>query len=404
MAVTPKSRGSRAPVSKKVPVSPVQVARGIPKRTEVLLAVRAGGRCEFGGCNKYLFQHSLTKKSGNFSEQAHVVAFSVKGPRGAGSTRPADVHSVENLMLLCAECHKEIDTRPTEYSRTLLEAYKEAHEERIQYLTGLGPDQRSTIVQLKSRIFGDAVDIPAPHIYTAISPRYPADPKGHIIDLTKIKSDDADEYYTLAKNEIRREVAKLYDDGLGVQSTQHISLFALAQIPLLMYLGRCLSNKIDTDFFQRHRTEADPWKWPEDGVPARYRVEEVVAGTDPTCVALKLSLSGPVSSDNLPSFIDSRYSIYEITLDNLPPGTDFLRKRADLQAFRLSYRSFLAELRGKRPAARMIHVFPAVPAPIAIACGHDLLPKVDPTLVVYDFVKTQGGYIKRIEVNEHDTK
>lgn len=381
--------------------SPVQRTRSIAKITEVLLSVRAGGRCEFVGCNKFLFEHPLTRRKGNFSEKAHIVAFSADGPRGKTAPRPKDIHSIENLMFLCKDCHNEIDLHPTNYPKAVLLQYKHAHEKRIHHLTGLGPDQRTFVVQLTSRIAGDAVDIPAPDIYSAISPRYPAQTEGLIIDLREFKSDDVDEYYRMAQIEIRRETKKLYDPQLDVEPAQHISLFAIAQIPVLVFLGRCLSNKIAVDFFQRHRTEQNPWKWPEDGELAQYELLLVQKGSDTSSVALKLSLSGPITNEKLPTSVDEKFSIYEITLKNMPPGTDFLRKRSDLEAFRRLYREMLAQIRGKHPTAEVIYVFPAVPAPIAVSCGYDLLPKVDPALLIYDFVKDLGGFIKRIEVNDN---
>src|ERR1700693_2573760 len=80
--------------------------RHIPEATKILLAVHAGGRCEFRGCNRYLFEHPLTLQGGNFSEHAHIVAFSELGPRGTDGARPEDINSPDNLVLLCATCHK----------------------------------------------------------------------------------------------------------------------------------------------------------------------------------------------------------------------------------------------------------------------------------------------------------
>lgn len=75
--------------------------------TRLLLFVRAGGRCEFDGCNKYLLQHHLTLTEGNFAQLAHIVAFKPEGPRGKVGPRPMDINDVTNLMLLCPECHRE---------------------------------------------------------------------------------------------------------------------------------------------------------------------------------------------------------------------------------------------------------------------------------------------------------
>jgi hypothetical protein len=46
-----------------------------------------------------------------------------------------------------------------------------------------------------------------------------------------------------------------------------------------------------------------------------------------------------------------------------------------------------------------VHIFPAVPVPIAIACGQDILPKSDPTIIVYDHDKNKGGFIKVLTIN-----
>jgi hypothetical protein len=55
-----------------------------------------------------LFEHPVTLAGLNLTENAHVYPFSERGPRGNGK-RPVDIHAVENLMLLCGDCHKEID-------------------------------------------------------------------------------------------------------------------------------------------------------------------------------------------------------------------------------------------------------------------------------------------------------
>ena len=115
---------------------------------------------------------------GNFSEHAHIVAFSEAGPRGQDGARPSDIHSPDNLMLLCAECHKLIDDNPADYPRGVLEQYKREHEERIKHVTGLGPDMRTSVVQLKATIGGGAVDFPAAQYLRGSSPAIPYRPQG----------------------------------------------------------------------------------------------------------------------------------------------------------------------------------------------------------------------------------
>ncbi|MET4424261.1 SAVED domain-containing protein [Bradyrhizobium sp. RT3a] len=373
--------------------------RHIPEATKILLAVNSGGRCEFRGCNRYLFEHPLTLQGGNFSEHAHIVAFSEFGPRGAEGVRPDDINSPDNLVLLCPTCHKLIDDRPEDYLRAVVEAFKQQHEERIRHVTGLGPDVQTSVVQVKARIAGSAVDIPAPHIYEAVSPRYPVDKRGYVIDLTAYGDEDREEYYRLASQEIARQIARIYDPGMDVERTRHISLFALAPIPLLAFLGSCLSNKIAVEFYQRHRTGDQPWKWKAVGDPALYEIRKRRSGTDQAAVAVIISLSGTVNENSLPEDIDRRFSVYEIVLANQAPNVDFFRQRRDLEEFRITYRNFLSALMKDHPDIEELHVFPAVPSPVAIVCGHDLLPKVHPVLSVYDYDKKSGGFIMGLQVN-----
>ena len=234
------------------PVRRVNVSREISDTTRVLLCVRAGGRCEFDGCNKYVFRHHLTHAEENFSQMAHIVAFKTDGPRGKVKTRPTEINDISNLMLLCPECHHLIDARPDEYPREVLEKYKKDHEERIFRLTAIKTDSKTSVVQLKCRIGSQTVAIPVPEIYKAISPRYAEDPQGIIIDLTNIDGQD-DGFYQAAMRTIKRKVEMLYETGMEVDKTRHISLFALAPIPLLVFLGSQLSNKVAVECYQRHR-------------------------------------------------------------------------------------------------------------------------------------------------------
>ena len=151
--------------------------------------MRAGGRCEFDGCNDYLLEHPLTLTPGNFAQMAHIVAFREDGPRGRVTLRPAYINEQINLMLLCPRCHKLIDDNPETYTVPVLQKYKQVHEDRIFHLTGLGPDLKTTIVQLKARIAGQSIAIPVAQVAAAVAPRYPTGARGHLIDLTAINSE-----------------------------------------------------------------------------------------------------------------------------------------------------------------------------------------------------------------------
>lgn len=381
------------------PLSPVVgVSRHIRDFTRLLLTVRAGGRCEFDDHNEYLLQHPFTLTAGNFAQIAHIVAFRPDGPRGSSVLRPAYINDVSNLMLLCPQCHKLIDDHPDQYPVFVLQKYKEAHEDRILHVTSLGPDKKTTVVQLKARIAGQTIAIPVAQVTKAVAPRYPTDAKGHMIDLTAINA-EGKAFIEEAARCVKQKVERLYEPGMDVHETRHISLFALAPIPLLIYLGSQLSNKVPVDVYQRHRDTED-WVWKDSGTPAEYRFEKIREGRGQGQIALILSLSGKIKPEALPSAIDATFTVYELTLANMEPNPTYLRQRDDLTRFKDAYQAALRTIARECGQCDAIHLFPAVPAPVAVSCGREIFPKVDPKLVVYDYDKRQGGFTPIIEVNK----
>ena len=360
-----------------------------------LLFVRAGGRCQFRGCNDYLLEHPLTQREGNFAQVAHVVAFQPDGPRGADN-RPVDINNAANLMLLCPKCHKQVDDHPDEYPRSLLESFKQEHEERIFQVTGLGPDLATTVVQLKARIGDHVVDIPAKTVAEAVLPRYPTDRRGYVIDLTEFNERDPG-YYEQACAKIEREVERIYAPGLDVEKTQHISVFALAPIPLLVLLGSKLSNKVPVDLFQRHR-DSETWTWKAERPRVKYEFRCRQAGASPDKVALVLPLSGTIDPEQLPGAITKDFFVYELALISATPNPMFLRTRGDLEAFRVAYQMALREVEANHDGLDELHFFAAVPAPVAVLCGRERFPKTDPRFLVYDNDKAKGGFALRLTI------
>lgn len=379
-------------------MSPIQPARNISWKTKLILWVRAGGRCEFDGCNEYLLKHHVTLDEVNLGELAHIVAFKPEGPRGEDSQRPVDIHDVSNLMLLCRRCHKLIDDPGTKdkFTRETLVRHKREHEERIFRLTAAKPERKTTVVQLLAKVGGQPVSIPKADIWDAVAPMYPADDKGCVIDLS-VLDDGSDAYYAVAMEKIARSVDSLYDPGLHTDPPRHISLFALAPMPILIFLGHRLSNKTPVDLYQRHR-DTQTWTWKTSGPRAQYLLRRIRQGTSRDRVALLLSLSAALDVDKLPAHVDGTYTIYEITLDGQLPTPLFLRQRQDLEAFRRVYHQVLAAILRDHGSISSIDVFPAVPAPIAVLCGFELFPKVSPRLHVFDNDNRRGGWSFILEI------
>lgn len=169
-------------------------------------------------------------------------------------------------------------------------------------------------------------------------------------------------------------------------------------MPLLVYLGSRLSNKVSMDFFQRHR-DTENWGWKKSGFAVKYKFHKIRGGSDPERVALLLCLSGTGPRENLPAEIDSGYSVYELTLDGMTASPTFLSRREDLENFRIAFQEALAEISKVHGSLKELDLFPAVPAPVAVLCGRETLPKVHPALRVFDYDKAHGGFVYQLTVN-----
>lgn len=390
------SGGARSGPSRVRQASPIVrlTTRKVHDLARLLLFVRSGGRCEFDGCNKYLLEHHVTRSLGVYGQMAHVVAFRRDGPRGQEMLKK-DIHDPSNLMLLCGGCHKEVDGRPARYSRLVLEGYKAAHEARVRAATGMGPDRQTAVLILQARIGDQTVAVTLPQVMDAAKPRYPSNDRPLTVDLIASRVEGA-EFLTSAADMVRRRVeAFLSPEGEGGR-VGHVSVFALAPIPVLVYLGSQLSNKVSTELFQRHRDQ-ESWAWKATGRRVRY-VRSVLARGTSGRVAVVLSLSGRIRLADLPLEIQAGATVYEITLDGQTPRTTFLRKKRDLDAFRVAYQDLLGDIVQTHGRIPSFDLFPAVPASIAVLCGRELLPKVHPRCRVHDYDKANGGFTFQLEV------
>jgi hypothetical protein len=106
-----------------------------------ILWSRAAGLCSFPECHEILVRFSKTENgSYQIGEMAHLIARSLKGPRGSGSLATRAKNSYENHILLCPTCHAEIDKNPKDYPIEKLNTFKIQHEQWVAetLLTNIG--------------------------------------------------------------------------------------------------------------------------------------------------------------------------------------------------------------------------------------------------------------------------
>ena len=108
----------------------------VPDREMKALIALSGGVCAFPECGKRLVEPGNTNDDAAFlGEMAHVVGESRQGPRGDFPMSDDDRDKHTNLLLLCGDHHKIIDSQPRTYSVSVLRRIKEDHEGRIRQAT-----------------------------------------------------------------------------------------------------------------------------------------------------------------------------------------------------------------------------------------------------------------------------
>lgn len=210
----------------------------------------------------------------------------------------------------------------------------------------------------------------------------PFDVEQEKIDFTSVPALVDELYWNSKKKEIEQKLEKFYSD-FDRNGHEHISIFGIGPIPLLMFLGSKLNNKIKTKVFQRHHDNGS-WLWKEEKSLASYDHKSIKRNKAFKKVALLLSLSGPIDRGLLPKTIMTSYDVYELKLNSDNPNYNFLRTEKDLYEFKKEFQNCISNIKSSYPGIKEIDLFPAVPAPVAILCGMSLNKNSDPSINIYN--------------------
>ncbi len=374
----------------------------VSDRTRLILWARSGGRCHY--CNKDLIGDLL---SGNAELVrglvAHIVAESPGGPRGDAKRSPQLVDDVDNLMLMCHGHHREIDDAATrdKYPETRLLAMKQAHQHRIAVQTSITSDKATNIVRFGAKIGENQALLALPDMQNAVLPnRFPATVGSIDLEMVGCQYQDHEpDYWRIQRENLRRNFQQQVHGRIERSEVRHYSVFGLAPQPLLIELGRLLSDIVPADVYQRHREPTATWNWPSDGPNIEFesRRPEVVKRQ----VALRLEISAPISDTRIKSVLGDEVSIWSIAAAGA--HNDILKTRTSQEQFREMARAILRDIKAAHGEHAEINVFPAMPVALAIELGRVWMPKADLPLVVFDQNRTQGGFIKTIEISAEPT-
>lgn len=371
--------------------------------------VLAGGRCVF--CNAYLLQSDLTRRPVLLGEVAHNAAASDGGPRAVPKMSAKERSSAGNLLLLCGRHHPDSDKREQLDLLTLdqVRRLKEEHERRVFEATETARRPPTVLLRMQGHVRDATVDLGVETATEAVlrsSNRFPElamsfDRRSVEIDLrqTAGEPDAGPDYYAAAAARIDEILAQRLRPAIERGAVPHLSVFAFARFPLLVYLGSRLDDSLDVDVFQRHRASQN-WVWPDpsdDDPGFVVRREDSPGerdGTDSEAVLI-VNATGTIHRSELPPAM-AGLPVFIIELDDAR-HPDSVSSRAIRDSFERALREMLGGLEQTNKSVRRLHVFAAAPVSVGITLGRAIGWGIHPDLLVYDRLGDQT-YAPTLEI------
>lgn len=359
-----------------------------------LLWGRAAGCCEL--CSSPVYEEGLQRQEGNYSNLAHINAASPGGPRYDEAQSREERRSMENLMLLCRECHKLIDDNPEDFPSSMLRAAKTERERAVASLMEGLKQERCTVVKYLVPFGESNFTLSDTEWKRALFSRRLAYNGLRAYDLNRSgeSAEDARCIPLLAKN---LEVAVAGFRGIGYESGP-IAVFALAPQPLLIKLGCLLGDETELVVFQRSRTEGK-WCGNDQAVAPSFELRTLSHFEGASEAILILSISGTVNTEAL--LTDARGSAlptYEITVAS--PEVSAADYPHSAETFRPFVTDALYRIHQENPSVRLLHIFPAMPASLNVVFGATLNTNVIPKYVVYE--KRGGAFSESLTIGGKD--
>jgi hypothetical protein len=375
----------------------------IPEKVKIRLWGKAGGRCEYEGCNSRLWLDSLTQAEFNAAYIAHVIADKPDGPRGHPKLSEELKCDLTNLMLMCDKHHRLIDRDDVAgHSVERLKGMKALHENRIDILADIAPDKQSHVLLYGANIGVQGTPLSLREAAQAMIPnRYPASPHPLTIGLGNSSFEDRTaEFWKIEALQIHNMVVQQVRPRIKSGEISNLSVFAIAPQPLLILLGAELSDIPFADVYQR-RKEPQSWRW-EDNPTAFEFIVTRPAVEKPGDAALVFALSATVTDERITAVLGADVPIWRVTIPK--PDNDFVRSRAQAEAFRKTIRILLDQIKAAHGEKGVIHVFPAMPVSLAVDFGRVLNRKADLPIVMYDENKKNGGFTRAFALNDVEAK
>jgi hypothetical protein len=386
-----KARGhtpKQNPIGEVKP-SATKSARYYDPQTLKLLWGRAAGRCAMADCRVELF---VTEGDYDpvcvIGEMGHIAASSNAGPRAHLELDMRARDSYENLILLCRNCHRKVDTLRLSYPRERLLEIKANHEAWVR--TAL-PERGFTNLRWNVlRLQGDFPFDPTT-ITEALSPDQDA-------NVLQISVSAVRESWSSIQESLRTQIDTLIANSDAVAS--RVAVFPLAPVSACVYTGYLLTNRLNVRGFQYHRDQAT-WVWPKnlEGLTMPTVVEQVGSTPASAEIFFLFELSAPVDALETFKSRGKDCAVYRCSVPDLSTG--WLKSKAQLDELGRKAREMFEAAAIRYPASPRWHIFYAGPAPGGVVVGQQLNPTMIPEVQLYEFQRPR--HIPSITITPRDS-
>jgi len=261
----------------------------------------------------------------------------------------------------------------------------------------------TAILRLIGKVRGDSPSVPRGSAAAAtieFASRYPFYPlslnnDGVEIDLQNFSDEGSETYYAAAKAKISEEVSKL-NEGIRRGSVNHVSVFAFARIPLLIFLGKIIDDTIPTDLYQFMRSTQN-WKWIPSAPIVRFVHAMTRTGSTSDEAILVVNASGTIKESELPSELATLPVFIIQPTCGIIPQPDTIQNNCSLVNFEKTFREFLSFIESSHKSIRRLHLFSAVPLSVAVCIGRCISRDVAPNFSLYELIDSRRICTMRLD-------
>ncbi|MCW3794469.1 SAVED domain-containing protein [Paenibacillus sp. LS1] len=336
----------------------------------------SGGICTFEGCSERLVAETDGKLT-NVGQAAHIIGHSKGGPRHEYAEEfgftDESLEDVKNLMLMCYKHAKLIDDKHSKdsYSPKVLFDMKSKHEARVRSWTD---EKKKSLAIVHKRLGPPLTTLPI----TTNSSNIILE----AIEDQTVFDDPSVEGWEQGRH-ANEQIYRKFMDLTQIGEYDVAEVYPLSPIPLLIHLGKLLSDTIPLTVYQYDRESAF-WV---SGVPEGETLEKIdpkatFTNNDSNELVVTIAVSSAIFDEDIEEVLGKDKDRLEITIDN--PHLKRLIYREQVLEVQKLFKNETEKLFGQKRYNR-IHLFYSGPAGLAIELGRSIHHSMWPQVSLYNF-------------------